>query len=380
LNSPRGRLISVVIPAYNAEVFIERTIRSVQAQTHPELEIIVVDDGSTDGTAALVEALVREDPRVVLVPKSNGGVASARNLGLKMARGEFVAFLDADDLFHPDKLERQLSALDDNPDCDSAFVLPAFIDLQDRIEWYGPRHDARTKFSLPSQLVLHPVGNGSSLLVRRAAAVAVGGYDSSYAAADAGGVEDLDFELKLVARAPMVMVPHYLLGYRIYSGNMSSNRPRMARAMIAVVERAVERFPGLPSEAITLARRSAFLYAFTANLQGRSLGGAWQLFVRYASTDPIGAPSTIALSYLGKIWSRVARLIKHPVWKSKETLVSFNTAEPVVGSFRKLSATERDIMERLAREDERWLAGSARRGAEQSGNLPLHGPEKTASS
>jgi glycosyltransferase involved in cell wall biosynthesis len=97
-------LTSVVIPAYNAELFLERTLRSALRQTHSNLEVIVVDDGSTDKTRAIAAAAATTDDRVRIISVPNGGVAKARNIGIAEANGEFVAFLDADDLWHPTKI------------------------------------------------------------------------------------------------------------------------------------------------------------------------------------------------------------------------------------------------------------------------------------
>lgn len=110
--------ISVVIPAYNAEEFIEETLASVFAQTVPVDEVIVVDDGSTDGTA---ETITRHFPQVKLVQQANGGVSKARNTGIDNVSSDYLCFLDADDLWEPNKLELQIEAL--NTYQDSEFVL-----------------------------------------------------------------------------------------------------------------------------------------------------------------------------------------------------------------------------------------------------------------
>lgn len=107
-------LISVVIPCYNCERYIAATLRSVLAQDWPKLELIVVDDGSSDGSAELVR---REFPQVRLVEQANQGVAAARNLGVAQARGEWVAFVDADDIWLPGKLRAQMEQLARQPDC-----------------------------------------------------------------------------------------------------------------------------------------------------------------------------------------------------------------------------------------------------------------------
>ena len=107
--------ISVVIPLYNKAAEIERTLRSVLAQTLSPLEIIVVDDGSTDGSAAIVERVGGE--RVRLVHQQNRGVSAARNRGIELSRGEYVAFLDGDDRWNPDYLQTLAAFIAKHPDC-----------------------------------------------------------------------------------------------------------------------------------------------------------------------------------------------------------------------------------------------------------------------
>ncbi len=105
-----NQFVSIVTPAYNAASFIGDTIRSVQKQTHLEWEMIIVDDCSTDATAGTVQSFVANDPRIRYVHHSqNGGPAKARDTGLKMAKGRFIAFVDSDDLWLSNKLERQLA-------------------------------------------------------------------------------------------------------------------------------------------------------------------------------------------------------------------------------------------------------------------------------
>src|SRR5690625_63787 len=106
-------LVSVIIPAYNSEQWIAETLESVSSQTYSNLEVIVVDDGSSDGTAEIVEN--HHDPRVRLVKQSNAGACAARNRALAEASGGFIQFLDADDLLSPDKIERQVVLLKDSP-------------------------------------------------------------------------------------------------------------------------------------------------------------------------------------------------------------------------------------------------------------------------
>ena len=108
-------LVSIIMPAYNSERYIEEAIKSVICQTYREWELLVIDDGSTDCTAALVEAVALKDSRVKLVRlKFNQGVAAARNKGLELAKGRYIAFLDSDDLWLPQKLEKQIAFMNVN--------------------------------------------------------------------------------------------------------------------------------------------------------------------------------------------------------------------------------------------------------------------------
>lgn len=123
-------LVSVIMPAYNAEKYIEQAIRSVQKQTVRSWELIVVDDRSTDKTAEQIRRLAAEDMRIIPVySETNHGAAESRNIALRQCRGEFVALLDADDVWHPQKLERELERVRET-DADLVYSSYAMIDEQ----------------------------------------------------------------------------------------------------------------------------------------------------------------------------------------------------------------------------------------------------------
>lgn len=109
-------LVSIVTPAYNGENYLDETIRSVIAQTYPNWELIIVDDGSKDGTAAIVKGWAEKDPRIKYIYQENQRMASARNNGIKHAKGKYVAFLDHDNIFLPKKLELQVAYLESHPE------------------------------------------------------------------------------------------------------------------------------------------------------------------------------------------------------------------------------------------------------------------------
>ncbi|MGO6683875.1 glycosyltransferase family 2 protein [Rhizobium leguminosarum] len=265
-----GPLVSVVIPAFNASRYIERTLRSAGRQTYRNLEIIVVNDGSTDDTAKVVEQVALADSRIRLLSTPNRGVAAARNTGIREAAGRFVAFLDADDLWHHTKIEKQVNALNRlTPQWAAVYVLHYIINSDDEI-LRSCRPDVARGYIFARHLTFKYVGNGSALLVRRDAALEIGGFDSSYAAAGIGGCEDLDFELRLAARYQIEVIPERLVGYRQYPGNMSSNHLQMGRGAVEVIRRSLAANPQLPQYATRSAINATQKYAFWEFRQARN--------------------------------------------------------------------------------------------------------------
>jgi glycosyltransferase involved in cell wall biosynthesis len=206
--------ISVVIPAYNAERTILETLESVQQQTFSDFEVIVIDDGSTDRTRELVESIA--DDRIKVFSYPNGGMCVARNRGIYHATGEFIAPLDSDDLWTPDKLELQLAALQKHPDAGVAYSWTSdFIDGQEEISC---RYDP-VLFEgnvLPELLVRNFLNSGSNPLIRRKAIESVGEFDPACTLC-----ADWDYWVRLAMQWPFVVVPKYQIRYRLspYSGS-----------------------------------------------------------------------------------------------------------------------------------------------------------------
>ncbi|HEX8224158.1 MAG TPA: glycosyltransferase family A protein [Allosphingosinicella sp.] len=223
-------LVSVVVPAFNAEATLEQTLRSVAAQDHARLEILIVDDGSTDSTAAIAERFCSAEPRARLLRQENGGVASARNRGIAEAKGDYIAPVDADDVWHPSKVSRQVEAALAAPE-PPGFVYCWFRDLdaQGRVWRDGPGLCVEGP-ALQRLACSNFVGNGSAPLISRRAILAVGGYDERLRGLGAEGCEDLLVQLQLARRFPVAVVPEYLVGYRLTSSSMSNDPDRMHRS------------------------------------------------------------------------------------------------------------------------------------------------------
>jgi glycosyltransferase involved in cell wall biosynthesis len=347
-------LVSIVVPAYNAERYIARTLRSALNQTHGNIEIIVVDDGSTDKTRHIVESFFFEDSRVRLISTVNRGVAMARNCGIENARGTHLAFLDADDLWHPTKIERQLQALSvhvSDPTWAAVYAFCRVIDEEDQVV-----DDSRERaiecrgYMLARQIVMTLVGNGSAILVRRDAALAVGGFDPSYAAAGIGGCEDLDFELKLAARYRIEAVRSFLIGYRVYEGNMSSDRYRMAKSYVATVARHIEQNPHIPPRIRRWSTAHTYRYAVVNLLKAKRFTLAMTAFWTILLNDPVSAVFLVAKDLpLGAVRKLMRFLSISPTPKYHAT--AFLSMNPVFGVDRPISVLTRNRLTRMAADD-----------------------------
>ena len=231
MSSPAAPLVSVIVPAFDAAATLAETLASAAAQSCREIEIVIVDDGSRDDTAGLAEAFCARDPRARLLRQANRGASAARNAGIAAARGEFVAPLDADDIWHPDKLARQLSAL--AAGAGFAYCWMRDIDMDDFVWRDGPRPNHAGAVYL-RMLADNFVGNGSALLVRRAAALAVGGYEESLHGRGGEGSEDMLFQLRLAEHCAAAVAPAYLVGYRRRAGARSDNPAAMFGSWLGV--------------------------------------------------------------------------------------------------------------------------------------------------
>lgn len=233
---PQAEAVTVVIPSHNAAATIDETLRSVRAQTHTALEILVVDDGSQDTTADVVKRHTAQDSRVRLIRQANAGVAAARNRGIAEASAALIAPVDADDLWHPHKIELQLQALRDaGEQVALVYTWSALIDEHSHIISLG-YHPQEEGDVLHRMCLGNLVGNGSSTLMRKAAVLEAGGYNSSLRARNAQGCEDYELYLKIALRHHFALVQSYLTGYRQTATNMSSDIIRMLRSFDLVTD------------------------------------------------------------------------------------------------------------------------------------------------
>jgi glycosyltransferase involved in cell wall biosynthesis len=248
--------ISVVIPVYNGRETITPVIQSVLDQTYPPLETIVVDDGSNDGTAGLVERTFGD--RVTCITQENQGVSFARNHGAARAAGSWLAFLDSDDVWLPNKLEEQVRVIRERPSCDAVLCEVYFVDPDNNITGQSRRDaDCSSREQYLNDIIKNPMLLPSTLLIKKDVFMRYGKFDESLITA-----EDLDFHLQLAARSDLYILDKPLVRYLRSDRGLSALK-RTYDDYVHVINRFVGKNPEL------LTRRSAREALVHANLRAQ---------------------------------------------------------------------------------------------------------------
>ena len=265
---PNSGLITVIIPVFNAEFFLPETVRSVLSQDYSHFELLIINDGSSDRSGKIMDEWAQMDDRIRVIHQKNLGVAAARNRGIAMARGEYCAFIDADDRWEMDTLRLWHQALSSLPET-VGVVYGWSLDVDEHDNLTGGFHGARVVGAiLPTLLAHNFLGNASATMVRRSLAVSVGGYDVSLRDRAAQGCEDWDFYLKLAEISEFAVVPRFLVRYRKPRVSMSSDYDQMARSHQLVLDALRTRVPSLPKWLYRLSKSS--LYVHFAHLSAQS--------------------------------------------------------------------------------------------------------------
>ncbi|MBV8753423.1 MAG: glycosyltransferase [Hyphomicrobiales bacterium] len=218
IDTARAPRVSVVLPVYNGEAFLTEALNSILAQSFRDFELIAIDDGSSDASGEILARLAKADSRVIVLVQENAGIIASLNRGLALARGEFIARMDADDVAHPERFARQVAFLDTRPD---VAVVGCAVTLIDEIGKpirdvdYPGTPETVAAFLETGSALAHP-----AVMMRRDTVRAVGGYRAAYRHA-----EDYDLWLRLAPRYPLANLPDRLLRYRQHAGKLSFNHP-----------------------------------------------------------------------------------------------------------------------------------------------------------
>jgi glycosyltransferase involved in cell wall biosynthesis len=295
--------VSVVVPVYNGGRSIRQTLTSVLAQTRSDIEVIVVDDGSTDDTAEIVRTFTRRDSRVRLLRQSNGGVAAARNRGIREARGDFVAPIDADDVWLPEYLERQVAALEAGGPA-VTFCYAGFfrLDEANRVMQLPRGHGAPSADYI-SLLRRNLVGCGSATVFRRDAVLAVGGYDESLRARHAQGCEDWKLILMLASRSTGTSVADPLVGYRDRPDAMSKNLESMRASFLLVIEEMRQIGPRLAAPHFWAARGSMFIWLLPSCILAKRWGHVCRCLFEIYVRNPLWV-------FQARAWKMLYRILR----------------------------------------------------------------------
>lgn len=228
------KTVSVIVPAYNCDKYVAAALESIFNQTYKKLEVIVINDGSTDNTRSVLEKF---GDRIVLIDQKNSGPATARNRGLEKATGSYVAFLDGDDLWEPNKLAEQIAVLEKNPD-----VALVYSNLEHFYE--GTDKRIKGPSVLPSGFVLDKLLVESfialpTVVVRAEVIKEIGGFDESLYTA-----EDLNLYLKIARDHKFIGVDKVFLRRRLH-GNNTSERTNIKRGTLDNLDKIVALYPSL---------------------------------------------------------------------------------------------------------------------------------------
>lgn len=275
-------LVSVIVPAYNAETFIKRTLDSILIQTYTNIEVLVVDDGSQDRTAEIVESFVQKDSRVKLLQQPNAGVAAARNLAIAKSNGEYIAPIDADDIWYPQKLEKQVQCmLEADLSVGLVYAWSVSIDEDDVIAGTPDIEYHRDFYNVegtvyPLLAYTNFIGNASVPLIRRSCVEQVGGYNCELKAYNAQGCEDWDIYLRIAEHYKFRVVQEFLIGYRQVKGSMSCNYQTMEKSYNLFMADFRQRHPEIPTYIYDL---SAGNFCFFLSGASQSCGDYWSALV-----------------------------------------------------------------------------------------------------
>jgi glycosyltransferase involved in cell wall biosynthesis len=248
--------VTVVIPAYNAMDYLAETMETALGQTFTDFEVLVVNDGSTDNTPEWVLGITKTDKRVRMVSQENKGLAGARNTGVIHAKGEYIAFLDADDLWEPTKLEKQVRCLDESSEVGLVYTWTALADKDGRST--GRVITSNAEGNVWQQLTeLNIVGCGSTPLIRRRCFDELGLFYEAVTPSD-----DWDMWLRIAKKFSFKVIKEPLIRYRQHRNNSSKKSGVMLETCRTVIERG---FADAPTEFLYLRNRSyGSIYLYVA--------------------------------------------------------------------------------------------------------------------
>ncbi|MBD2175764.1 glycosyltransferase family 2 protein [Pseudanabaena sp. FACHB-1998] len=305
--------VSVIVPVYNVEKYIEETIRSVLSQTFTDFELIIVDDESKDRSIEICKSFT--DSRIKIIHQKNRGLAGARNTGIRHAQGEYLALLDSDDVWRSSKLEKHIQHLDQNPSLGISYCSSEFIN--DESQSLGIYQIPQLKDITPEIILCrNPIGNGSAPVIRREALDEIKFQNNFY-----GEIEDFYFDdqfrqsediecwlrIAIQTNWQIAGIPEPLTLYRVNSGGLSANMMKQLDSWEKVIAKTRAYAPQLLAKWESLARAYQYRYLSrrairnqdgkaAVQLVNRALASNWKILIY----EPKRSLQTLFAAYL--IW------------------------------------------------------------------------------
>lgn len=270
--------VSIVMPAYNAADTIAASIESVQAQTSTDWELLVVDDGSKDDTAEIVRSFA--DDRITLTTQENAGVSAARNRALEQARGKYVAFLDSDDLWLPEKLARQVEVMDADPEVVLCYAEHRLFFDDPQTSFPHPYPDVADIADDHHRLIVWDYIGTLTAMVRRDVLDQVGHFDTSLF-----GPEDWDLWLRVAARGKIARINEPLALYRESASGISKAKDRQLAMERRVLEKAIKNYAP-PKSVVRTAWWYMRLKECSLAVRKGDIQGAVTAYLKAVALDP----------------------------------------------------------------------------------------------
>jgi glycosyltransferase involved in cell wall biosynthesis len=312
-------LASVIIPVYKVERYIAATVQSVLAQTYHDFEVIIVDDGSPDRSIQICQEFT--DKRIKIIRQPNRGVCAARNTGINHAQGEYLAFIDGDDLWLPEKLEKHIEHLENSPNVGLSFSRSAFIDEAGK-ELGIYQMPKLTDITPATIICRNPIGNGSTPVIRREVLAAIKFNDNWYFDETLHNFEDVECWLRIALKTKFKVegIPDALTLYRVNSKGASTNLAKQIENVDKVLDKTRSYAPDLIAkygnaakayELRKLARWAVRLKAgsVAVKMAHQALSTYWRILI----DEPRRTLITLAAAYL-------LFLIPQPVYQQMEAL------------------------------------------------------------
>ncbi len=283
--------VTIVMPVYNVEETVDESIRSALAQTYTDFELLIIDDEATDSSYEICKKWAEHDSRIRIIRQKNKGLAGARNTGIENAKGEYLAFLDSDDLWTTDKLARHVELLDENPEVGLSYNGSEFIDEDSRP--LGVFQTPKTRNIKPADVITrNPIGNGSAPVIRAVTLQEIRFIDYqgevNYFDASLRQSEDIECWVRIIAKTEwqFMGIEAPLTKYRVNEGGLSANVDKQFASWKTAYRKMQQYAPHLTAKYGKLAMAYQYRYLARRAIRSSDRANALTLNIKALTTAP----------------------------------------------------------------------------------------------